>query len=53
MLKKEKAHEQFATQENIRVMDYQACIRARKTGNDQEVAKRCDKIWDEIRNNNK
>ncbi|EGK62846.1 YbfN protein [Enterobacter hormaechei ATCC 49162] len=53
VLKKEKAHEQFATQESVRVMDYQACIQARKTGNDQEVAKRCDKIWDEIRNNNK
>ena len=53
MLKKEKAHEQFATQENVRVMDYKACIQARKSGNDQEVAKRCDKIWDEIRNNNK
>lgn len=49
---KEKAHEQFATQENIRVMDYQACIQARKTGNDQEVAKRCDQIWKEIRSNN-
>ena len=53
VLKKEKAHEQFATQENVRVMDYQACIQARKTGNDQEVAKRCDQIWKEIRNNNK
>jgi hypothetical protein len=53
VLKKEKAHEQFATQENVRVMDYQACIQARKTGNDQEVAKRCDQIWNEIRNNNK
>ena len=53
VLKQEKAHEQFATQENVRVMDYQACIQARKTGNDQEVAKRCDKIWNEIRNNNK
>lgn len=52
VLKKDKAHEQFATQENIRVMDYQACIQARKTGNDQEVAKNCDKIWQEIRNNN-
>lgn len=52
VLKKEKAHEQFATQENVRVMDYQACIQARQTGNDQEVEKRCDKIWQEIRNNN-
>ncbi|HFQ9139564.1 TPA: ChiQ/YbfN family lipoprotein, partial [Enterobacter cancerogenus] len=48
VLKKEKAHEQFATQENVRVMDYQACIQARQTGNDQEVEKRCDKIWQEI-----
>lgn len=53
VLKKDKTHEQFATQENVRVMDYQACIQARKTSNDQEVAKRCDKIWNEIRNNNK
>lgn len=52
VLKKEKAHAQFATQENVRVMDYQACIQARKTGNDQEVTKRCDKIWQEIRSNN-
>ena len=52
VLKQEKAHEQFATQENVRVLDYQACIQARKTGNDQEVAKRCDKIWQEIRSQN-
>ena len=52
VLKKDKTHEQFATQENVRVMDYQACIQARKTGNDQEVATRCDKIWQEIRSNN-
>ena len=52
VLKKDKAHEQFATQETVRVMDYQACIQARKTGNDQEVTKRCDKIWEDIRSNN-
>jgi hypothetical protein len=52
VLRKEKAHEQFATQETIRVADYQACIQARKTGNDQEVTKSCDKIWQEIRTNN-
>ncbi|ABP59878.1 ChiQ/YbfN family lipoprotein [Enterobacter sp. 638] len=52
VLKKDKAHEQFATQENVRVLDYQACIQARQTGNDQEVAKRCDKVWQEIRSNN-
>ena len=52
VLKQEKAHAQFATQETIRVADYQACIQARKTGNDQEVTKRCDQIWTEIRSNN-
>jgi len=52
VLKKDKAHEQFATQENVRVLDYQACIQARQPGNDQEVAKRCAKIWQEIRSNN-
>lgn len=52
VLKQEKAHAQFATQETIRVADYQACIQARKTGNDQEVTKRCDQIWKEIRSNN-
>lgn len=52
VLKKEKKHEQFANQESVRVMDYQACIQARKTGNDQEVTQRCDKIWQEIRSNN-
>ena len=52
VLRKEKAHEQFATQETVRVADYQACIQARKTGNNQEVTKNCDKIWQEIRTNN-
>ncbi len=52
VLRKEKSHEQFATQETVRVADYQACIQARKTGNNQEVTKNCDKIWQEIRTNN-
>ncbi|WP_409455033.1 ChiQ/YbfN family lipoprotein [Leclercia sp.] len=52
VLRQEKAHEQFATQETVRVADYQACIQARKTGNNQDVTKDCDKIWQEIRNNN-
>lgn len=52
VLKKEKAHQQFASEESVRVLDYQACIQARKTGNDQEVAKRCDRIWQEIRASN-
>jgi hypothetical protein len=52
VLRQEKAHEQFATQETVRVADYQACIQARKTGNNQDVTKNCDKIWQEIRSNN-
>lgn len=52
VLKQEKAHEQFANQESVRVIDYQKCINARKMGNDEAVAKSCDKIWQEIRSNN-
>ncbi|UYM56854.1 ChiQ/YbfN family lipoprotein [Leclercia adecarboxylata] len=52
VLRQEKKHEQFATQESVRVADYQACIMARKTGNNQDVTKNCDKIWQEIRSNN-
>ena len=49
VLKQEKAHEQFANQESVRVIDYQKCINARKMCNDEAVAKNCDKIWQEIR----
>lgn len=52
VLKQEKGHEQFANQESVRVIDYQKCINARKMGNDEAVAKNCDKIWQEIRSNN-
>lgn len=52
VLRQEKAHEQFATHETVRVADYQACIQARKTGNNQDVTRDCDKIWQEIRSNN-
>lgn len=52
VLKEEKPHQQFATQESVRVLDYQACIQATRTGNDQAVKARCDKIWQEIRSNN-
>jgi len=52
VLRKENAHAQLATQQTVRVADYQACIQARKTGNNQEVTKNCDKIWQEIRTNN-
>ncbi|MGG7798255.1 ChiQ/YbfN family lipoprotein [Klebsiella aerogenes] len=52
VLKEEKPHQQFAMQESVRVLDYQACIQATRTGNDQAVKARCDKIWQEIRSNN-
>ena len=52
VLKQEKQHQQFATQESVRVLDYQQCIQARKTGNDQAVEARCDQIWKEIHSNN-
>lgn len=52
VLRQEKAHQQFANEESVRVSDYQACILARKTGNDQAVNKDCAKIWQEIRSNN-
>ena len=52
VLKQEKGHEQFANPESVRVIDYQKCINARKMGNDEAVAKNCDKIWQEIRSNN-
>lgn len=49
---KEKQHQQFANQESVRVLDYQQCIQATRTGNDQAVKADCDKIWQEIRSNN-
>ncbi len=39
VLKKEKQHQQ--------------CLRATQTGNDQAVKADCDKVWQEIRSNNK
>lgn len=51
-LKKEKKHQQFAEQESINVLDYQQCIQATQTGNDQAVKADCDKIWQEIRRHN-
>ncbi|MRS13960.1 hypothetical protein GJV06_03490 [Enterobacteriaceae bacterium RIT691] len=51
-LKKDKDHKQFADQESVRTLDYQQCIQATRTGNDQAVKARCDKIWQEIRSSN-
>ncbi|SNY79202.1 ChiQ/YbfN family lipoprotein [Enterobacter sp. CC120223-11] len=52
VLKQEKEHKQFADQETVRTLDYQQCIQATRTGNDQAVKARCDQIWKEIRSNN-
>lgn len=52
VLKQEKAHKQFAEQETVRVVDYQRCLTARKTGDSQAYADDCGKIWQEIRANN-
>ena len=52
VLKQEKAHQQFADQESVRVSDYQTCILDRKTGNDQAGKKDCGKIWQEIHSSN-
>jgi hypothetical protein len=51
-LKKEKAHEAFAKKETVRVIDYQKCLTARKTGDGQSYAEDCGKIWQEIKANN-
>ena len=51
-LKQEKAHQQFAEQETVRVVDYQRCLTARKTGDGQAYAADCGKIWQEIKTNN-
>lgn len=48
----EKQHQQFANEESVRVLDYQQCIQATRTGNDQSVKADCDKVWQEIRSNN-
>lgn len=53
VLKKEKQHQHFADQESVRVLDYQQYLRATQTGNDQAVKADCDKVWQEIRSNNK
>jgi len=51
-LKQEKAHQKFAEQETVRVVDYQRCLTARKTGDGQAYAADCGKIWQEIKASN-
>ncbi|EBA9358685.1 hypothetical protein BIB77_002154 [Salmonella enterica subsp. enterica serovar Colorado] len=52
VLKKDQKHQQFANEESVRVLDYQQCIQATRTGNDQAVKADCDKVWQEIRSHN-
>lgn len=52
VLRQEKEHKVFAEKETVNVLDYQKCIQARKSGNDEAAKVRCDKIWQEIRANN-
>lgn len=52
VLRKEKAHQQFAQEESVRTLDYQQCLEATHTGNGQAVQSRCDQIWQEIRHHN-
>ncbi|MBK5143333.1 hypothetical protein I2494_06310 [Budviciaceae bacterium BWR-B9] len=52
VLKKDKQHKEFAEKESVRVLDYQRCLQAAKTGNGQAYEKQCDKVWQEIRANN-
>lgn len=51
-LKTIKEHQAFAEKETVRVVDYQRCLTARKTGDGQAYAQDCGKIWQEIRANN-
>ncbi|NIG74583.1 ChiQ/YbfN family lipoprotein [Cedecea neteri] len=52
VLRQEKQHKAFVEKETVNVLDYQKCIQARKSGNDEAAKVRCDKIWQEIRANN-
>ncbi|EJD7604790.1 hypothetical protein M2U48_000549 [Salmonella enterica] len=52
VLKKDRHHQQFANEESVWVLDYQQCIQATRTGNDQAVNADCDKVWQEIRSHN-
>lgn len=52
VLKKDRKHQQFANEESVRVLDYQQCIQATRTGNDQAVKADCDKVWQEIHSHN-
>ena len=52
VLKKDEQQKQFAQKESVSVLDYHKCLEATQRANDQEVKANCDKVWQEIRNNN-
>lgn len=49
-LKQNAQHRAFAEQESVRVLDYQKCLQAAKTGVGENEQPACQKIWQEIRN---
>lgn len=49
-LKQNARHRAFAEQESVRVLDYQKCLQAAKTGVGENEQPACQKIWQEIRN---
>lgn len=52
VLKEDETLKPFADKETVSVLEYNDCLQATRTGNDQAVRARCDQIWEEIRNNN-
>ena len=52
VLRKDKSHREFAEKESVRVLDYQNCLTATKTGDYQARKADCDKVWQEIRATN-
>jgi hypothetical protein len=51
-LKQSEQHRAFAEQESVRVLDYQKCLEAAKTGVGENEQPACQKIWQQIRNHN-
>lgn len=52
VLRQEKQHQAFAEQQQVKVLDYQHCINARKMGNDEDVNVVCTRIWQELHASN-
>lgn len=52
VLKEDQNLKAFTDKESVSVLEYNDCLQATRTGNDQAVRARCDQIWEEIRSNN-